>query len=89
MLIAICHILRSKVLFRDLGANYFDGFHREHKIRSYLKRLQTPGWVSVLLPLSKLLKSMVRCGDLRRVDLLCPAGRAVFRIKKTSISGSS
>lgn len=30
--------------FRDLGADYFDGFYREHKIRSYLKRLQALGW---------------------------------------------
>ena len=44
MLIAIYHILKNKVPFRDLGADYFDGFYREHKIRSYLKRLQALGW---------------------------------------------
>ena len=44
MLIAIYHILKDKVSFRDLGADYFDGFHREHKIRSYLRRLQALGW---------------------------------------------
>lgn len=44
MLIAIYHILKNKVPFRDLGSDYFDGFHREHKIRSYLKRLQALGW---------------------------------------------
>lgn len=44
MLIAIYHILKNGVPFRDLGAEYFDGFHREHKIRSYLKRLQALGW---------------------------------------------
>lgn len=44
MLIAIYHILRDRIPFRDLGADYFDGFHREHKIRSYLKRLQALGW---------------------------------------------
>ena len=44
MLIAIYHILKEGVPFRDLGAEYYDGFHREHKIRSYLKRLQALGW---------------------------------------------
>ena len=44
MLIAIYHILKNKVPFCDLGADYFDGFYREHKIRSDLKRLQALGW---------------------------------------------
>ena len=44
MLVAIYHILKDKVPFRDLGPDYFDAFHREHKIRSYLKRLQALGW---------------------------------------------
>lgn len=44
MLIAIYHILKNKVPFRNLGSDYFDGFHREHKIRSHLKRLQALGW---------------------------------------------
>ena len=44
MLVAIYHILKDKVSFRDLGSDYFDAFHREHKIRSYLKRLQALGW---------------------------------------------
>ena len=44
MLIAIYHILKDKVSFHDLGADYFDGFHREHKIHSYLRRLQALGW---------------------------------------------
>ena len=44
MLVAIYHILRDKVPFHDLGPDYFDAFHREHKIRSYLKRLQALGW---------------------------------------------
>ena len=44
MLIAICHVLKEGVPFRDLGADYYDGFRREHKIRSCLKRLQALGW---------------------------------------------
>lgn len=50
MLIAIFYILRDKVPFRDLGADYFDTFHREHKIRSYLKRLQALGWQPDIAP---------------------------------------
>lgn len=44
MLIAIYHVLKEGVPFRDLGADYYDGFRREHKIRNYLKRLQALGW---------------------------------------------
>ncbi len=50
MLIAIFYILRDKALFRDLGADYFGAFHREHKIRSYLKRLQALGWQPDIAP---------------------------------------
>lgn len=44
MLIAIYHVLKEGVPFRDLGADYYDDFRREHKIRNYLKRLQALGW---------------------------------------------
>ena len=30
--------------FHDLGSSYYDTFNREHKIKSYLKRLQALGW---------------------------------------------
>ena len=50
MLIAIYHVLKEGVPFRDLGADYYDGFRREHKIRSYLKRLQALGWEPELSP---------------------------------------
>lgn len=36
MLIAIYHVLKEDIPFHDLGADYYDGFRREHKIRSYL-----------------------------------------------------
>lgn len=50
MLIAIYHVLNEGVAFRDLGADYYDNFNREHKIKSYLKRLQSLGWSPELAP---------------------------------------
>ncbi len=44
MLIAIYHVLKNNVPFHDLGSSYYDTFNREHKIKSYLKRLQALGW---------------------------------------------
>ena len=44
ILTVIWHILKHNVPYRDLGADYYDGFHREHKIKAYLKRLQALGW---------------------------------------------
>ncbi len=44
MLIAIYHILKNGVDFKDLGSDYYDSFNREHKIKGYLKRLQALGW---------------------------------------------
>ena len=44
ILTVIWHILKHNVPYRDLGADYYDGFQREHKIRAYLKRLQALGW---------------------------------------------
>jgi len=45
MLIAIYHILKNNVAFHDLGSDYYDNFNREHKVKSYLKRLSALGWV--------------------------------------------
>jgi hypothetical protein len=44
MLIAIYHILKNNVAFHDLGADYYNSFNREHKIKGYLKRLHALGW---------------------------------------------
>jgi transposase len=52
MLIAIYHVLNDGVAFRDLGADYYDNFNREHKIRSYLKRLQALGWIPDAAPVA-------------------------------------
>ena len=46
MLIAIYHVLKNDVAFRDLGSDYYDNFNREHKIKGYLKRLAALGWSS-------------------------------------------
>lgn len=44
MLIAIYHILRDGVLFEDLGAEYYNQFNKERKIKAYLKKLKALGW---------------------------------------------
>jgi len=44
MLIAIYHVLKNGVAFKDLGSDYYDNFNRDHKIRGYLKRLAVLGW---------------------------------------------
>jgi transposase len=52
MLIAIYHVLKDGVAFKDLGAGYYDNFNREHKIKGYLKRLQALGWTPEPAPVS-------------------------------------
>ncbi len=44
MLIAIYHILKDDVRYKDLGADYYNQFNRERKINSYLKKLKALGW---------------------------------------------
>lgn len=44
MLIAIYHILKDHIPFRDLGAEYYNQFNTERKINSYLKKLKALGW---------------------------------------------
>ena len=44
MLVAIYHILKDGVIFKDLGAGYFNQFNRERKINAYLKKLKAFGW---------------------------------------------
>ena len=44
ILTAIWHILKHNVPYCDLRPDYYDGFHREHKIKAYLKRLHALGW---------------------------------------------
>lgn len=52
ILTVIWHMLKHNTPYRDLGADYYDGFHREHKIKAYLKRLQALGWVPEPPPVS-------------------------------------
>lgn len=44
MLIAIYHILKDGLVFKDLGADYYNQFNKERKIKSYLKKLKALGW---------------------------------------------
>lgn len=44
MLIAIYHILKDGVTFKDLGADYYNQFNKERKINGYLKKLKALGW---------------------------------------------
>jgi len=44
MLVAIYHILKDGVVFKDLGAEYYNQFNRERKINAYLKKLKALGW---------------------------------------------
>ena len=50
MLIAIYHMLKNNVPFRDLGADYYDSFNRDKKIHGYLKRLKALGCAPDTLP---------------------------------------
>ena len=44
MLIAIYHVLKDGVIFKDLGAEYFNQFNKERKINAYLKKRKALGW---------------------------------------------
>lgn len=52
MLISIYHMLKDNVPFRDLGADYYNHFNREHKINACLKRLSSLGWTPESVPVS-------------------------------------
>lgn len=44
LLIAVYHILKDGVAFKDLGAGYYNQSNKERKISSYLKKLKELGW---------------------------------------------
>ena len=44
MLVSIYHILKDGVVFKDLGADYYNQFNKERKINAYLKKLKALGW---------------------------------------------
>ena len=44
ILIAIYHMLKDGVAFKDLGADYYNQFNRDRKINAYLKKLKALGW---------------------------------------------
>lgn len=43
MLISIYHILKDGIVFKDLGANYYNQFNKDRKINAYLKKLKALG----------------------------------------------
>lgn len=44
MLVAIYHILKDGVVFKDPGADNYNQFNKERKFRAYLKKLKALGW---------------------------------------------
>ena len=44
LLVAIYHILKDGVVFKELGADYYNQFNKERKINAYLKKLKALGW---------------------------------------------
>lgn len=50
MIIAIYHILKDGVPFKDLGENYYTQFNTEKKINHYLKKLESLGWTPSIAP---------------------------------------
>ena len=44
MLIAIYHMLKDGVVFKDLGADYYNQFNRERKINACLRKLEKLGY---------------------------------------------
>ncbi len=44
ILIAIYHVLKDNVPFRNFGAEYYNQFNRERKINAYLKKVRSLGW---------------------------------------------
>ena len=44
ILVAIYHIIRDGVVFKDLGSDYYNQFNKERKINAYLKKLKALGW---------------------------------------------
>lgn len=44
ILIAVYHILKDGVGYKELGADYYNRFNKERKINGYLKKLKKLGW---------------------------------------------
>lgn len=44
MLVAIYHVLKDGVVFKDLGTRYYNQFNKKRKINSYPKKLKALGW---------------------------------------------
>jgi transposase len=44
MLVAIYHMIKEDIEYKDLGSNFYHQFNTEKKINSYLKKLKELGW---------------------------------------------
>lgn len=44
ILIAVYHILKDGVGYKELEADYYNQFNKERKINGYLKKLKGLGW---------------------------------------------
>ena len=44
ILIAVYHILKDGIGYKELGADYYNQFDKERKINGYLKKLKKLGW---------------------------------------------
>lgn len=49
MPITVYHILKDGVVFKDLGAGYYNQFNKERKINAYLKKLKVLGWGALVV----------------------------------------
>ncbi len=49
MLIAIYHILKYKVPYKDLGVDYYNKFNPEKKMKAYLKKIEALGYTATVL----------------------------------------
>lgn len=48
MLISIYHMLKKRVPFKDLGANYYNRFNPEKKLNAYLKKIENLGYTATV-----------------------------------------
>ena len=49
MLIAIYHIIKDGVVFKELGEDHYNQFNKERKINAYLKKLKALGWEALIV----------------------------------------
>lgn len=67
MLVAIYHILKDGVVFKDLWSDHYNQFNKKRKINAYLNKLKALGWggscscrISSLVKLKKYVTELER-----------------------------